>query len=92
MAAHLFRLRLPICFTYTHFIRNRAGFPFSVIVTISGGYLLGAAGGGALMAGASWGLYLAAASLVIILVRSVMTAWMLMFERQTGPNLTPPPA
>ncbi len=92
VAAHLFGLRLPILFTYTHFIRNRAGFPFSMIITISSGYLLGAAAGVALIAGARWGLYLAAASSVIILVRSVLTAWMLMFERRgaSAPNLAPP--
>ena len=94
LAAHLFGLRLPVLFTYTHFIRNSAGFPFSMIVTISTGYLLGAAGGVALIGGAAWGLYLAAASLIIILVRSVLTAWILMFERRGAPSptLDPPPA
>ncbi len=94
VAMHLFGLRLPILFTYHHFVRNRAGFPFSMIVTISTGYSLGAAGGVVLLAGATWGLYLAAASCTIILVRSVLTAWMLMFERRarTAPDLDQPPA
>ena len=78
---HLFGLRLPILFTYTHFIEHRGGFPFSMIVTISAGYLLGAAGGAALIGGCGWGLYLVTASCAILLVRSVLTAWMLMFGR-----------
>jgi hypothetical protein len=79
VAVHLFGLRLPITFTYRHFIANRGGFPISMIVTISTGYLLGAAGGIALIGGAGWALYPVAASCVTILVRSVLTAWMLMF-------------
>jgi hypothetical protein len=82
VAVHLFGLRLPVIFTYRYFIENSGGFPFSMIVTISAGYLLGAAGGAALIGHAGWGLYLIAASCVIILVRSVLTAWMLMFGRR----------
>ena len=82
VAVHLFGFRLPVIFTYRYFIENRGGFPFSMIVTISTGYLLGAAGGAALIGEASWGVYLVAASCVIILVRSVLTAWMLMFGRR----------
>jgi len=79
---HLFGLRLPIFFTYTHMIKRSAGFPLAITATIGAGYLLGAAGGVALMAHASGGLYLVAASCVILLVRTVLTAWMLMFERR----------
>jgi hypothetical protein len=82
-AAHLYGLRLPIMFTYKHFIRNRGGFAFSMIVTISTGYLLGIAGGVALLARADWGLYLVAASCTIILLRSVLTAWSLQFGRNS---------
>lgn len=82
---HLFGLRLPILFTHAHFIQNRGGFPFSMIVTISAGYLLGAAGGVVLIGGAAWGLYPVTASCVLLLVRSVLTAWMLMFGR--GPHV-----
>jgi hypothetical protein len=81
---HLFGLRLPIVFTYSHFIERRGGFPFSMIVTISTGYLTGAAGGAALMAGHPWGLLLVSASSAILLVRSVLTAWMLMFGRRSA--------
>ena len=42
---HLFGLRLPILFTGRHFVEHHGGFPVSMIVTISAGYLAGAAGG-----------------------------------------------
>ena len=79
VALHLFGLRLPITFTYRHFIENHGGFPISMIVTISTGYMLGAVGGLALIGNAGWGFYLVSASCITILVRSVLTAWMLMF-------------
>ncbi len=82
---HLFGLRLPLFFTYEHFIAHRGGFPMSMIVTISTGYSLGAASGVALIVHPAWGLYLAAASCMILLVRSVLTAWMLMFGRRQAP-------
>jgi hypothetical protein len=84
VAIHLFGLRLPILFTYKHFIQNSAGFPITMIIMISMGYLLGAAGGAALFLHAGWGLYLVTASCVMILARSVLTAWTLMFEGQSG--------
>lgn len=82
-AAHLFGLRLPVLFTYQHFIRNQGGFAFSMIVTIGTGYLLGISGGVALLARADWGLYLVAASCTVILIRSVLTAWSLQFGRNS---------
>ncbi len=82
IAVHLFGLRLPIIFTYRHFIANHRGFPISMIVTISAGYMLGAAGGAALIGHAGWGVYLIGASCLTLLVRSVLTAWMLMFGRR----------
>jgi hypothetical protein len=84
IALHLFGLRLPILFTRKHFIENKGGFPISMIITISTGYMMGAAGGAALVVGRGWGLYLAAGSCVILLVRSVLTAWMLMFGTRHG--------
>ncbi len=54
-------------------------------VMVSGaGYLLGAAGGITLIVHPSWSLYPVAASCIILLVRTVRTAWMLMFERPRG--------
>jgi hypothetical protein len=86
IAMHLFGLRLPIFFTWRHFVANHGGFPISMIVTISTGYLLGAAAGVALIVHSPAGLYLAVASCTVILVRSVLTAWILMFEsRQAAP-------
>ena len=90
VAIHLFGLRLPIVFTYRYFIENRGGFPISMIVTISTGYLLGAAGGAALIGHASWGLYPVSASCVALLVRSVLTAWMLMFGRRRADSAATP--
>ena len=81
---HLFGLRLPLLFTYTHFIRNHGGFPMAMIVTISAGYLLGAAAGAALIWRPEWGLALAAVACAVLMVRTVLTAWMLMFEREHG--------
>jgi hypothetical protein len=80
-AIHLFGLRLPVFFSYTHFIRNRGGFPVSMITTIVAGYGLGAAGGAAFAMHSGWAPYLVSASCIILVVRSVLTAWMLMFER-----------
>ncbi len=81
---HLFGLRLPVLFTYTHFVAHRGGFPLNMTLTIGAGYLLGVAGGITLIVHPSWGLYPVAASCVILLVRTVLTAWMLMFERRRG--------
>jgi hypothetical protein len=81
VAIHLYGLRLPVLFTYQHFVQHHGGFPFGMIVTISTGYLLGAVGGVAMIGHSPWGLYLVTASCVILLLRTVLTAWMLMFER-----------
>jgi hypothetical protein len=77
---NLFGLRLPIFFM----IKHSGRFHLSITLPIGGGYLLGAAGGITLMTHPSWGLYLVAASCVILLVRTVLTAWTLMFERRPG--------
>jgi hypothetical protein len=65
-------------------IKHSGRFHLSITVPIGAGYLLGAAGGITLMMHPSWGLYLVAASCVILLVRTVLTAWTLMFERRPG--------
>jgi hypothetical protein len=82
IAIHLFGLRLPISFTYMHFIQRRGGFPITMTITISVGYLLGAAAGVAFIEHSGLAPYLAAASCLTLMVRSVLTAWMLMFERR----------
>jgi predicted MFS family arabinose efflux permease len=53
-----------------------------MITTIVAGYGLGAAGGGAFVLHSGWAPYLVSASCIILVVRSVLTAWMLMFERR----------
>ena len=84
IAINVFGLRLPLVFTYKYFnkhitISHRGGFPTGLILTISAAYLLGVAAGVAVFRLLDWSLYLVAASCVIKIVRSVLTAWMLMF-------------
>jgi hypothetical protein len=84
IALNLFGLRLPLTiirrYARQHItISERGGFPTRLIATIIGAYLLGAAGGVAILIRQDWGLYLVAAACIIKLVRTVLTAWMLMF-------------
>lgn len=84
IAVNLFGLRLPLTIIYKYFdkhitISDRGGFPVLLIATIIAAYLLGAAGGAVLFGHQGWGLYLVAVSCLTKIVRSVMTAWMLMF-------------
>jgi len=55
------------------------GFPTVLIATIIVAYLLGAASGAVLIGHPLWGLHMIMLSRVIKIVRSVLTAWMLMF-------------
>lgn len=95
---NLFGLRLPITMIVTYLRRNltiseRGGFPTRLIATIIVAYLVGAAGGLALMMDGVWGLYLVTFSCVAKIVRSALTAWMLMFavvpEQSDGPVPSP---
>jgi hypothetical protein len=84
IAVNLFGLRLPFTIIWQYADKNitiseRGGFPWALIATVIAAYLAGAAGGAAIFAHASWGLYLVAASCVTKLVRSVLTAWTLIF-------------
>lgn len=84
IALNLFGLRLPLIIIRRYFdkhitISDRGGFPTVLIATIIAAYLLGAAGGAVLAGQMIWGLYLVVVSCVIKLVRTVLTAWMLMF-------------
>lgn len=77
-------LQFPLAFIYKYFnkhitISPRGGFPMGLILTIIAAYLLGVAGGVAALKSFDWGLYLVAASCILKIVRSVLTAWMLMF-------------
>ena len=81
---NLFGLRLPFTIIYKYLDKNltisdRGGFPTALIATIIAAYVLGIAGGVAMIARPSWGLYLVTLSCLTKLVRSVLTAWMLMF-------------
>lgn len=77
-------LQHPLAFVYKYFNKNitishRGGFPTGLILTIVAAYLIGIAGAVVVFERLDWGLYLVAASCVIKIVRSVLTAWMLMF-------------
>ena len=81
---NLVGLRLPLTIIAKYADKNlsiseRGKFPTGLIVTIIGAYLLGAAGGAVLFADPYWGLYLVTVAMLIKVVRSVLTAWMLMF-------------
>ena len=80
----LLGLRLPFTIIYKYFdkhvtISARGGFPTLLVATIIAAYLMGAVGGAALFAGHGAGLYLVVLSCLTKIVRSVMTAWVLMF-------------
>lgn len=84
IAINVFGLRGPLVFAYNYFdkhitISHRGGFPTGLILTITAAYLLGVAGGVAAFRLLNWSLYLVSASCVVKIVRSVLTAWMLMF-------------
>jgi len=84
IAINLFGLRLPLRIVRRFLgqgvtISERGGFPTVLIATVIAAYLVGAAGGLALLSSRDWGLYLIAASCITKIVRTVLTAWMLMF-------------
>jgi hypothetical protein len=82
VAINLFGLRLPVGITLRYLRKNikinHPRFPIKILATIVVGYLLGIAGSVGLIEHANWGLYLITASFVIILVRTVLTAWEIM--------------
>jgi len=84
LVVNLFGLRGPLAFSYKYFskhitISHRGRFPTGLILTIFSAYLVSIAGSIALFGHLGWGLYLVAASCIAKIVRSVLTAWMLMF-------------
>ena len=96
IAINIFGLRGPLAFSFRYFgkhitISHRGGFPTGLILTIIAAYLLGIAGSVGVFMLMDWGLYLVAASCVIKIVRSVLTAWMLMFGMlQARQSVSPP--
>jgi len=81
---NLLGLRLPLTIIARYFdkhitISERGGFPSVLIATIIAAYLVGAAGGAMVFTHPVWGLYLVTAAMLTKIVRSVLTAWMLMF-------------
>jgi hypothetical protein len=86
IALNVFGLRGPLTFTKKYLHRHitldqNGGFPTGLIATIICAYLLGIAGGVALLRLFEWGMYLVTAACVTKIVRSVLTAWMLMFAK-----------
>ncbi len=84
IAINLFGLRLPVAIIHRYFNKNitissRGGFPTMLLATIMLAYLLGAVGGGMMFHHPGRAMYLVTVSCLIKLVRSVLTAWMLMF-------------
>lgn len=84
IVVNLFGLRLPIVITHRYFNKNitissSGGFPTMLLATIAFAYALGVAGGVTMFHHAGWAIYMIAISCLIKLVRSVLTAWMLMF-------------
>jgi len=80
----LYGLRLPIRVTWYLYrqdkaIRESKPFWIGAVVTISLAYSLGIAGGTALMTASYWGLPLVAASCVLLMIRTVLNSWALMF-------------
>ncbi len=84
VVVNLYGLRLPVGMVLKYArrgltISERGGFPFAPIVTIFAAYVLGAAGSVMLTQSVEVAMYMIAASCVAKVVRSVLTAWMLMF-------------
>ncbi|MGH6869921.1 MAG: hypothetical protein ACREHE_00310 [Rhizomicrobium sp.] len=84
IAFNLFGLRLPLTIIYRYANKHitlsaRGGFPTALIATIISAYLLGALGGAILPGNPNWGLLLVTASCLTKIVRSVLTAWVLLF-------------
>ncbi|HEX4859779.1 MAG TPA: hypothetical protein VFV07_00990 [Rhizomicrobium sp.] len=84
IALNLFGLRLPLTIIYRYAnrhitISHRGGFPVVLIATVIAAYLAGAAGGIAVLYRAQWALYPVAIACLVKIVRSVLTAWMLIF-------------
>jgi hypothetical protein len=86
IALNVLGLRGPFTFTRTYLrkhitISEKGGFPTGLIATIACAYLMGITGAVALSRLCEWGMYLVTASCVLKIVRSVLTAWMLMFAK-----------
>ncbi len=92
IALNLYGLRLPIGFTLRWSGRkirvdSRGGFPLPTIITIAAAYLLGIAGGFAVLMRMDWSLLAVAGSCGLLIVRTVLTAWGLLFgARQATEN------
>jgi len=85
VALNLLGVRAPITFIRRYAgqrvtISHEGRFPTTLLATVIAAYALGAAGGAAILRHAEWGLYLVTASCVTMIVRSVLTAWMLIFS------------
>ncbi|MBV9992099.1 MAG: hypothetical protein JOZ72_12510 [Alphaproteobacteria bacterium] len=81
---NLFGLRLPLMIIYRYAnqhitISQRGGFPTVLIATVIAAYVMGAIGGAATIARLDWALFVVALACLVKVVRTVLTAWMLIF-------------
>ncbi len=94
---NLFGLRLPFTiiarYANKHLtISEQGGFPTVLLGTIIIAYLMGAGGGAALFVYPWWGLWFVTLACLIKIVRSVLTAWLLMFSvLRAAPEKRPAP-
>ncbi len=84
IALNVFGMRGPVLFSVKYAgkrisISPQGRFPTGLILTIAAAYLAGIGGGIAVLRHIDWSFHLVAASCVAKIVRSVLTAWMLMF-------------
>lgn len=85
IALNLIGARGPIAFVLRYrrtrlTISDEGKFPTALLATIGAAYAIGIAGGVAVLRAQEWGLYLVTFSCLAKIVRSVLTAWMLIFS------------
>ena len=85
IALNLLGARGPFAFIYRYrgkrlTISDEGTFPTALLATIIVAYAVGLAGGVVVLRELEWGLYLVVASCLMKIVRSVLTAWMLIFS------------
>jgi hypothetical protein len=91
----LYGLRLPIGVTWHLYrqdpaIRERKPFWIGAVVTIGLAYAIGIVGGAALITGSYWGLPMVATCCVVLMIRTALSSWALMFGVEpASPNAGP---
>ena len=83
LAINLCAMWLPISFAYKAFYsdksaRKQGGFSDFLLISYFASYLLGIIGGASIINLMNWGMYLVTVACVILLVISIVNAWMMM--------------